>query len=280
MVKSLKFCLSLFALLSFSNCQNSDNYKDYSISERRRMSIEYLEDGEKNFNQGSPKNMELIAYAIKLDSTNAAAWRELSAPYLKRGISHEWKPLFDKAVELDPVTWQGWRGYLKLFFYRDYESAIADFNATDTLTPGFIDYPQSMSVDYLRGLAYFQLGEEEKALDYYTKYINEVTAKSGEDWVDVFAFIHRAILFMKLREYEKAVVDLEKCLKYYPSSSDAYYHLAMINFEQGRKQIAKEQIAKAKSLFEKGYYMHQPYVEAFGQIDLYAIEVIEKKVTD
>jgi hypothetical protein len=26
--------------------------------------------------------------------------------------------------------------------------------------------------------------------------------------------------------------------------------------------------------------MHQPYVEAFGQIDLYAIEVIEKKVTD
>jgi hypothetical protein len=68
------------------------------------------------------------------------------------------------------VTWQGWRGYLKLFFYRDYESAIADFNATDTLTTGFTDYPQSMSVDYLRGLAYFQLGEEEKALDYYTKY--------------------------------------------------------------------------------------------------------------
>ncbi|MFM9838848.1 MAG: tetratricopeptide repeat protein [Cyclobacteriaceae bacterium] len=280
MVKSLKFCLSLFALLALSNCQNPDEYKEYSISERKKMSIEYLENGEKNFGQGSPQNMELIEIAIKLDTTNAAAWRELSVPYLKRGIPHEWKQLFDKAVKIDPTVWQGWRGYLKLFFYRDYEAAIDDFNATDTLTPGFTDYPQSMSVDYLRGLAYFQLGDSQRALDYYTKYINEVTAKSGEDWVDVYAFIHRAIVFIKLNEYEKAITDLEKCLKYYSSSSDAYYHLAAINLQLGRKQIAKEQIVKAKDLFEKGYYMHRPYVETFGQIDLFAIEEIEKKTTE
>jgi tetratricopeptide (TPR) repeat protein len=278
MVKSLKFCLSLFTLLALSNCQSSGDYKEYSISERKKMSIEYLENGEKNFRQGSPQNMELIEIAIKLDPTNATAWRELSVPYLKRGIPHEWKPLFDKAVEIDPVAWQGWRGYLKLFFYRDYESAIDDFNATDTLTPGFTDYPQSMSVDYLRGLAYFQLGDSQKALDYYTTYINEVTVKSGEDWVDIYAFIHRAIVFIKLNEYEKAITDLEKCLKYYSSSSDAYYHLAAINLRLGRKQIAKEQITKAKDLFEKGYYMHRPYVETFGQIDLFVIEEIEKKI--
>jgi hypothetical protein len=28
------------------------------------------------------------------------------------------------------------------------------------------------------------------------------------------------------------------------------------------------------------HYSHKPYVETFGQIDLYAIEDIEKKVTD
>lgn len=280
MVKLLKYFLSFFALITLDNCKQSDNFKDYSLSDRKRMSVEYLENGEKNFKQGSPENMELIEIAIKLDSNNAAAWRELSVPYLKRGMPHEWRPLFDKAVEIDPVAWQGWRGYLKLFFYRDYESAIKDFNATDTLTPNFTDYPQSMSVDYLRGLAYLQLDDKQKALDYFTKYIDEVTAKSGEDWVDVDAFIHRAIVFIKLRELEKAKLDLEKCLKYYSSSSDSYYYLSEINYQLNNKEIAKEQIMEAKRLFKKGYYMHRPYVETFGQIELSDIEEIERKIAE
>src|SRR5688500_7323755 len=135
------------------------------------MSIEHFEQAEKHFNQGSPENMELIETAIELDPNNSAAWRELSVPYLKRGLGHEWKPLFDKAVEIDPISWQGWRGYLKLFFYRDYEGAIQDFNATDTLTPNFTDYPQSLSVDYLRALAYLQLKDFDASIKFITKYI-------------------------------------------------------------------------------------------------------------
>jgi tetratricopeptide (TPR) repeat protein len=112
MAKSLKYCLSFLALVALGNCKEPGNFKDYSLSERKRLSVEYLENGEKNFSQGSPESMELIEIAIKLDSNNAAAWRELSVPYLKRGMPHEWKPLFDKAVEIDPIAWQGWRGYL------------------------------------------------------------------------------------------------------------------------------------------------------------------------
>lgn len=278
MVRSSKFCLNLLPLFFLLSCQPSDDYKDYSAVERKKMSVEYLENAEKNFGQGTPACMNLIEAALQLDPNNAAAWRELSVPYLKRGLPHEWKPLFDKAVELDPVAWQGWRGYLKLFFYRDYESAIADFNATDTLTPNFTDYPQSMSVDYQRGLAYFQLNEKEKALDYYTRYINEVTAKSGEDWVDVNAFVHRAIVYIKMEDYGKAKSDLEKCLKYYSSSADAYYHLAVINLQTGNHALAKEHIAKARLLFEKGAYMHRPYVEVFGQIYLSDIVNLESKL--
>ena len=278
MAISLKYSLSFFALIALGNCKESDNYKDYSLSDRKRKSVEYLENGEKNFKQGSPENMELIEISIKLDSNNAAAWRELSVPYLKRGMPHEWKPLFDKAVEIDPIAWQGWRGYLKLFFYRDYESAIEDFNATDTLTPNFTDYPQSMSVDYLRGLAYLQLDDKKKALNYFTKYIDEVTAKNGENWVDVDAFIHRAIVLIKLKELKKAKLDLEKCLKYFSSSSDAYYHLSVINYKLDNKTIAKEQITEAKRLFKKGYYMHRPYVETFGEIELSDLEEIERKI--
>ncbi len=277
MERLLKFCHSLFLLVVVS-CQNKNDYSKYSITEKKQMSIRYLENGEQNFYQGSPKNMELIEMSIQLDSNNAAAWRELSVPYLKRGLPHEWKPLFDKAVEIDPLAWQGWRGYLKLFFYRDYESAIDDFNATDTLTPNFIDYPQGMSVDYLRALAYSQLNKDTIALEYLTKYIDEVTVKSGEDWVDVYAFIHRAIILIKLQDYENAIIDLERHLKYYSSSSDGYYHLAYINFILDRSEIANTQIKLAKSLFQKGYYMHHPYVEHFGQIYLSDVDELESKI--
>src|SRR6188768_2890865 len=123
MVKLLKSCLSILTIVVLSGCGKTDKYEAYTLAERKKMSLEYLENGEKNYNQGSPENMELIEIAIKLDPENSSAWRELSVPYLKRGLPHEWKPLFDKAVEVDPKMWQGWRGYLKLFFYRDYESA-------------------------------------------------------------------------------------------------------------------------------------------------------------
>lgn len=280
MAKLLKSYLSILPIVLLLNCNNTDKFESYTLAERKKMSIEYLENGEKNFNQGSPENMELIEIAIKLDPENSSAWRELSVPYLKRGLPHEWKPLFDKAVEVDPILWQGWRGYLKLFFYRDYESAIEDFNATDSLTPNVTDYPQSMSVDYLRGLSYLQLSENDKALRYFTKYIDEVIKENGEKWVDVNAFIYRAIVNIKLKNYSDAQTDLETCLKYYPYSSDAFYHLSTINLSLGNKVKAKQQINKAKELFKKGYFMQVSYVETFEQIYLSDIEDIEKKLGD
>jgi tetratricopeptide (TPR) repeat protein len=261
-------------------CAEQDQYREYTSEQRKRMSIEHFEQAEKHFNQGSPENMELIETSLELDPNNSAAWRELSVPYLKRGLAHEWKPLFDKAVEVDPIQWQGWRGYLELYFYRDYESAIKDFNATDSLTPNFTDYPQGMSVDYLRGLAYLQLSEHEKALHYFTTYIEEVTKKNGEEWVDVNVFIYRAINHHRMKNNLDAIKDLETCLKYYPQSSDAYYHLAVNYFELGKKENALKHITKAKELFGKGYFMQVSYVETFEQIYLSDIEETEKKISE
>lgn len=278
MGKLLKSCLSILLLIFLFGCGDQDKFTKFTSAERKKMSIEYLENGEKNFNQGSPENMELIEIAIKLDSNNSSAWRELSVPYLKRGLSHEWKPLFDKAVEIDPIMWQGWRGYLKLYFYRDYESAIQDFNATDSLTPNVTDYPQGMSVDYLRGLSYLQLSEHDKALRSFTKYIDEITKKNGEEWVDVNAFIYRAINYYKMKNYLSAIRDLETCLKYNPNSADAYFHLAVNNFNVGQKEKASKAIRKAKELFQQGYFMQVSYVENFEQLYLSDIEEMETKL--
>lgn len=272
----MRYFLSSFFVLSFSSCE--EEHKGLSNQERKSLSMEFLERGEKGFNQGSPLNMYYIEKAIKIDSLNASAWRELSVPYLKRGLAHQWKPLFDRAVEIDPVSWQGWRGYLKLFFYRDYESAIFDFNATDVLTPNFTDYPQGMSVDYLRGLAYLGLHEYDKSERYLTKYIDEVVKEKGENWVDVYAFLHRGIIYEYLCEYKKARQDFSTHLKNYNLSSDGYFHLSSLDIRDGNLTRAKINLDSARDLFQRGYFMKRPYVETFEQIYMSDIDDLEKLI--
>ena len=95
----------------------------------------WLEVGKKHGIQGSPEKMNFIEEIICLNPKHCDAVRELSIAHLKCHMPHEWKPIFDQSVEYDAVTWQPWRGYLYLYFYRDCQKAIADFNASDSITP-------------------------------------------------------------------------------------------------------------------------------------------------
>jgi hypothetical protein len=279
MVKFWTSFLNLaFLACLLSSCREEGRIENLSLNARKKLSVELLNQGENQYPQGSPDNMNLIEMAIEADPKNSAALRELSVPYLKRGLPHEWKPLFDKAVDVDPVSWQGWRGYLKLFFYRDYEGAIQDLNATDTLTPNFTDYPQSMSVDYLRGLAHLGLKNYPAAKTWMSKYINEVTANLGEPWVDVNAFLYRGLINEHLDENDSAFQDLVTHLKYYNNSADGHYHLARIELKKGNIAAANDHAANALPLFKKGYYMSVNYVETFEQIYLSDIENLQKKI--
>jgi hypothetical protein len=145
--------------------------------------------------QGSPGCQAMLIESLRMDSSNADAWREYSIPYLKRGIGHEWIGPIDSAVKYDAFTWQGYRGYNKLYFYRDFDGAIADFNATDTLTPGFTDYPQGQSVDYMRGIAYLGKKEFKNAIAYLERYMEEVTNEQGVEWADAYAFLYLDCVF-------------------------------------------------------------------------------------
>lgn len=278
MEKLRKYFHNIIVFGVFASCASADPFEGKSLEERRKISIELLEKAETQHFQGTPVNMEGIEMALQADPQNAAAWRELSVPYLKRGLAHEWKPLFDKAVECDPVSWQGWRGYLLLFFYRDYEKAIRDFNATDTLTPNLTDYPQSLSVDYLRGLAYLGLKDYPTSESYFSKYIDEVTNNLGEDWVEVTAFTYRG----RVRELQSniagAVDDYNTHLKYQPNSADGCYHLARIHKRQQQWLLADDFAAKAKEFYERGYYMHRDYVETFEEIYLEDITSLQEEI--
>ena len=267
----LRSFLKLICILIMTSC-SLDKYAGLSEEERKHLSedIWYKEVSKHGFNgsfQGTPKAETLLDQILELDPNNCNALREKSVPYLKRGIPHLWKPLFDKAVECDPISWQPWRGYLYLYFYRDYDKAIADFNASDTLTPNFIDAPQGQSVNYWRGLAYLGKLDYQNSVNYFQTHITAELADAGEEWIDPSTFLYLGIAQYELKDYEQAEINLSKMLKYnYQNSADANYFLARINLETGNLKEAESHLISAKSNYKDGHYRNRDYVEEIRQI--------------
>lgn len=262
MGRLLKFFLSVLVVLLFYACHKTPKTTE---KEPNRALAEKVFKSGVDLLQGSPESMKRIEEAIALDTTYAEAIRELSVAYLKRGMPHKWKPIYDKAVKYDPATWQPWRGYLYLWFYRDYKKAIADFNASDTLTD-YIDHPQGHSVDFWRGIAYLGLDDYENSIAYWDKHIQKETEESGEDWVELEAFLYRGIAYYESKEPEKALENFDKAIEYFKQSADAKYYKSRILFEQGNSNEALALVEEAISDFDMGYFNNRDYVETLRQI--------------
>lgn len=281
----LKSFLRLVFIAMIISC-SSDKYSDLTQDERIQLSrdIWFVEIAKHGFNgsfQGTPKAETLLDKILTLDPNNCNALREKSVPYLKRGIPHLWKPLFDKAVACDPVTWQPWRGYLYLYFYRAYDKAIADFDASDTLTPDFIDAPQGQSVNYWRGLAYLGKSDYQNAERYFKIHISAELEEAGEEWIDPSTFLYLGIAQYERKDYEQAIINLSKMLKHsYGKSADANYYLSLIHFERGNIDGATSHLNEARSDYEEGYFRFRDYVEEIRQIYPAHITDLQEKIND
>lgn len=258
MARLQKLFLNICIILCLFSCKN-----------KREKAEESYSFGITNYGQGSAGSLNGIARSIEIDSTYEQAVYELSVAYLKRGLPHKWKAQYDKAVVLDSVTRIPWRGYLYLWFYRDYKKAIADFDMSDSLTPNFTDHPQGHSVDYWRGIAYLGLKDYENSIAYFDTYINQEIKESGEDWVELTAFLYRGIAYYESGSYEKALFNFKKRLEHGRNlSADAKYYMALIAKKQGNYSLAKELINTAIQDFKQGYFNSRPYVETLRQIYL------------
>lgn len=283
MAQLVKFCHRAFLFLIIVGC-NSHLEKEPSKGERKELGRQLWdqENAKHGFNgrfQGTPMAFTLLNKILSLDPENCDALREVSVPYLKRGLPHVWKPLFDKAVACDPVTWQPWRGYLYLWFYRDYEKAIADFDASDVLTPDFIDSPQGHSVDYWRGIAYLGNGDYEKSISYFQKHLSHETKEFGEEWVEPQTFLYMGISYFEDGRPEDALTCIEKYISYCDDhTADGHYYKALISRELTQKKQALQSAEKAVEYYEKGYYNSRPYVEEMRQVYLPQIRQLRASI--
>lgn len=279
MVSSLKFYLNiLFVASIFLSCSPEEEwYKRELNSSQQMIWADRFFNGSGKYYQGTVPEQLLLAEAAQMDPENSKVLREQGVAWLKRGFGIQMHDHFEKAIKVDPVAWQGYRGYNYLYFYRDYERALADFNALDTLTSD-TDYPQGQSVDYMRGLCYLGLNNYGKSIEYFTKYINEVTAEDGESWVDVYAFLYRGIVYAKLGDFKNARIDFEKGIKYYKDLADFYYHLAALDIVENNKSSAIKNVEIALDLYEKGYYHQRSYVTVQEQLHSNLINLLKDQI--
>lgn len=180
------FCLSavLFSLL-FIGCQSSESLYKRSFDEEEKLQYaEQFLNGMGYYYQGSVDEQFIIKEVMKHNPNHPDVHRELGIPALKRGMISEMYAPYDRSIQLDPSAWQGYRGYLFLYFYRDYERAIKDLDESDALTPNFVDYPQAQSVDFMRGTAYLMKGEYDEALRYFDKHFEYEKGEVGVKYME------------------------------------------------------------------------------------------------
>ncbi|MEL6656700.1 MAG: tetratricopeptide repeat protein [Bacteroidota bacterium] len=272
-----KFCLRassgvLFILLLlmvlWTSCQRSD-YEYYSKSftpEENATLAQHLTDGITNYYQGSPASQLLLEEALRYDPNHALAHREIGVPYLKRGITAAFPHYYGRAADLDPLGWIGWRGYLYLYFYRDYERALQDFNALDTITPGVVDYPQSTSVDFMRGICYLQLDQYDEAIDYLDRHIAHEDSVAGANYVPPEAYLMRGIAQWKKGDTDEAMSSFRTGIALEDYNADLQYWLAKMYVERGDSAKARKWLKTAQLAFNKDDYNTRFYVEEFYQL--------------
>lgn len=234
--------------------------------------------GNTNYYQGTVAERFLIMEGDKLVPDKAFSYREMGIPYLKRGMGSEANDWYTKAANRDPKAWAGYLAYCWLYFYRDYDRCIAECNRLDSLTPDFVDYPQSTSVNYMRGLSHLQKGEYDVAIDYLREHLDFEIESVGESYVEAIPFLILGVAYHKKGAYEKAEEVYKQGVKYNNNCPDLHYYRALNSLKLGNQSLAISSTQLAEKYFDVGNKNIRPYVEEFYAIYGHDIENLKKKV--
>lgn len=215
---------------------------------------------------------ELMKYALTFKKQlYGDDYHELSVQNTKNGNYLEAISALETAVQMDPTV-NGYYGWVLLYYYHDYERALAALEKFDALTPGFSDAPVGEDIHFLKGLCYMQMKKYSEAIEKFDIYINETTKSHGEDWVDLYTYVYKGICLHRLGMFNEAVADYDKTIKYYKDCTEAYYYRAIAKFALDESAEACENLRKAHELALGRNLHYDVYVEMFEAVYIQDIE--------
>jgi predicted Zn-dependent protease len=222
--------------------------------------------------QGTRQSQKEFDMAIKLCPNFDYAYFEKSIPYLKTGDFVTWRKLIDKAVEINPKSHLGYRGWCRFQFLRDYKGALEDFERLRALEGDNLGY--SMNGDYqlniVKGLCYKQLGNKQTAIEV----IERQLAKEGYSPMP-FDYLHLGILNMEVGKVDEAIKNLKRSITYNDFLADNYYYLALCYKMKGMKNEFTQSIDMAIKFYLKGYKRVDSYTHP---VDVIYLSDIEKEL--
>jgi tetratricopeptide (TPR) repeat protein len=205
--------------------------------------------------------------AIDLNSKNAVAFNVRGLCELKQKNEEAALKDFDRAIKADPAYHKAYLNRAGIWAARkEFDKAIADYTAALKLDPKnqvalrgratlYIDYkkdyagaipdlneylkaiPQSAGALALRGLAYEQLKDNDRALADYT-------AALALEPKNEFTYFHRGYVYYAKSDFEHALADYTKLLELNPQFYEANYNRGLIYKMQKRYDLAAVELKK------------------------------------
>jgi len=198
----------------------------------------------------------------------ANAYYAKSIAYLKSGDFVTWKILIDKAVELEPKEYLGYRAWCRYQFFRDYEGAIMDIERLDTLLDH--DMGHSTNGNYhlniAKGACYKAIGNKAKAIE-----VIEQQIATKRYFVGIYDYLHLGVLYLESQQYPKAIEVFALQEKENDIAENRYY-VAMAYKELGQMEAYFKNMELAKKLYQKGLTMFDSYDIPQDKIYLKQIE--------
>ena len=221
--------------------------------------------------QGSVIHKKRCDTLLALNYNSSGALQEQSTPHTKFGNYHIAFPLLEKSTEFDPKESLYYYSWLLLYYYRDYDRALERLNQYDDFTPNQHDLAWGENVNYLKGIAYRQLGDYEGAIKEFSKAI-----KDEKDFVDVYAYVYRGIAYSKIGKTDLAVEDFDQAIKIEDGCTAAFFWKAEALFYVDKLEALKN-YQFAQNLLKKNVYRSDNYMELF---DIPVLEQVEDRMAD
>jgi len=229
----------------------------------------------KSFSQGTMEKDKYFKLLAQEFPDNDYAWMERSVPYNKRGDLENGMKFLTKAVKINPGGNVGYRGYVMLYMMHDYEQALKDFKRLLELSSDKNPVAWGENLHKLIGLTFLLQNEYDTALNYLDKGIILTTEEFSEAYVEQRSFLYKSYAHFHLKNYDSALVTLQKALAIENRFPEAHYLKAKIYKNKGLYQQALASINTSDTLFNKYGAATNAYYEMPYQ--LYASQINELK---
>ncbi len=254
------------------NSQNCNYLKTQGDSAKYKACL-IGESAEQFYNQFSREYQQMYDSAIESSPNYAIAYHAKSVAYLKSGNFIEWKKLIDKAVDLSPQEYLGYRASCRFQFVHDFKGAIRDIEKLKSLVDYDIGYTANgdYHLEIVNAICYKKLGDHKKAIKLFESKLNEKNYDPG-----MYDYYHLGVLLIEENQFMKAIDALQNQIKL-NKSAEVYYQLALAYKGINEMETYSSNLYKAKKNYLRGNIMKGVYTSYIDKIYLKDImDEIEK----